>query len=110
MLNLANVILMPSQSKTHLSHENAWIDGQGRRGTAGPLDILTIQVPICSTGAESGKRQFDAKLVYNLPLHENVWIDGVDWWRAVALFDISTIQAPKRLPDTESGKRHFDAK
>jgi hypothetical protein len=38
MLNLANVILMPSKPIANTSHENTWIDGVGRSGTAGLLD------------------------------------------------------------------------
>jgi hypothetical protein len=37
------------------------IDGVGRRGTAGPLDISTFQALKRSSDTESGKRQFDAK-------------------------------------------------
>jgi hypothetical protein len=57
---------MPSKSKTQLSHKNAWIDGGGRRGTAGPLDILTIQTLKSATDAESGERHFDAVCIHLL--------------------------------------------
>jgi hypothetical protein len=46
---------------TNASHEHAWIDGVGRRGTADPLDLSTIQAPKSSSDVEPGKRHFDAK-------------------------------------------------